>query len=123
MKLPPFSKRLAEARARGLVPRRFGYGHVCVALHWSQTASAGLPRIVCPPDEEPASFRWDFLAGLTVHVQYWPEEAHRIPALVDALLAAGVARVETVDRDGFERGEPLAKCWPRFELEGLRHAA
>jgi hypothetical protein len=98
-------------------------GHVCVALHWDQTASAGLPRIVCPPDQDPASFRWDFLAGLVVHVQYRHEDAHRVPALVDAMLAAGVARVEAVDRDGLERGEPLERCWPRFEQGGLRDAA
>lgn len=122
-RLPPFAKALAEARARGLVPRRFGCGHVAVALDWDQVGSAGLPRVVCPPDQGPEAFDWRFLAGLVVHVQHGPEDASRIPDLVDALLAAGVARVEAVDREALARGEPLEKCWPVFEQEGLSYGA
>ncbi|MCP5191189.1 MAG: hypothetical protein H6988_12505 [Pseudomonadales bacterium] len=58
-----------------------------------------------------------------MHVQHGPEDASRIPDLVDALLAAGVARVEAVDREALARGEPLEKCWPVFEQEGLSYGA
>ena len=122
-RLPPFSKQLAEARARGLVPRCFGCGHVCVALYWDQVTSAGLPRVVCPPGDAPDSFRWDFLAGLRVHIQHHQADADRIPLLVEALLADGVAAVEAVNLDLMRRGTPMEVYWPRFDREGLKDVA
>lgn len=123
-RLPPYAKVLAEARARGLVPRRLGAGHVCVALHWNQTATSGLPRIVCPPGEDPRSYCWDFLAGLSVYVHHFQADAGRIAPLVAALLDAGVERVEVINRDIMERQDvPVAAWWVVFDREDLRHAA
>jgi hypothetical protein len=122
-RLPPYASEIAEARARGQAPRRYGTGHVCVSLDWNQTPSAGLPRVVLPPGEAPASFNWRFLAGLDVLVLYLDADDARVSDLVDALFRDGVARVECVNAEALARGEPLDAYWPRFEREGPRHAA
>lgn len=113
MRLPPYGKPLADARRRGLVPRRLGLGHVVVTLGWHEP-SAAHPRVVLPEEEAVEEFDLAFLCGLHVTVIHDDYDAHRVPDAVEALLAAGAAQVDAVNRDTLE--------WPRYE-PGSRHAA
>lgn len=122
-RLPAFAAELAAARRRGLVPRRLGFGHVAVVLSWSNRATAGLHRIVFPPDVHPAALDLTFLAGLHVLLTHFDDESDRAAAAVDALLTAGAARVDCANLDAIDRGEDLARAWPVYKREALRHAA
>lgn len=120
--LPPYGRQFAGARARGLVPRRLGLGHLVVVLDW-QEPSGAMPCIVIPPESDPATYDLGFVAGLHVTINHRDEHAGRVPSVVDALLAAGAVVVDAVNREALARGDGLEAAWPRFELEGLRHAA
>jgi hypothetical protein len=122
-RLPAFAAELAAARRRGLVPRRLGFGHVAVVLNWDNRSTAGLRRIVLPPDVELAALDLGCLAGLHVLLTHTETESARAAAAVDALLAAGVWRIDAANLDAIDRGDDLARAWPVFDQEGLRHAA
>jgi hypothetical protein len=47
-RLPPRGKQFADARARGLIPRKLGLGHLVVLLDWREPSGA-MPYIVIPP--------------------------------------------------------------------------
>ncbi|MCP5191021.1 MAG: hypothetical protein H6988_11610 [Pseudomonadales bacterium] len=122
-RLPPYAKPLAEARAKGLMPRRMGMGQVCVVLSWDSHATAGLHRVVLPPDLAPENVDFGWLAGLAVLLTHTDGEASRVPAVLDAILANSAARVDVINLDQVRRGAPLLDAWARFEPEALRHAA
>lgn len=122
-RLPAFAAELAAARRRGLVPRRLGYGHVGLVLNWNNHATAGLHRLVLPPDVELDAVDLGCLAGLHVLLSHTESESARAAATVGALLAAGVHRVDAANLDAIDRGDDLAHAWPVFEQEGLRRVA
>lgn len=122
-RLPAFAAELAAARRRGLVPRRLGFGHVALVLSWNNRATAGLHRIVLPPDVELDALYLGCLAGLHVLLSHTETESARAAAAVNALLAAGVSRIDAVNLDAIERGADLASAWPIFEQECRRRAA
>ncbi|MBM3272831.1 hypothetical protein FJY94_06235 [Candidatus Kaiserbacteria bacterium] len=122
-RLPAFAAELAAARHRGLVPRHLGFGYVAVVLNWDNHATAGLHRIVLPPNVELATLDLGCLAGLHVLLTHTETESARAAAAVDALLAAGVWRIDAANLDAIDRGDDLAHAWPVFNQEGIRHAA
>jgi|GEM_PF-4405904 len=122
-RLPAFAAELAAARRRGLVPRRLGCGHVAVVLNWNNRATAGLHRIVFPPDVELDALDLGCMAGLHVLLTHTETESARAAAAVDALLAAGASRVDAANLDAIDRGDDLARAWPVFEQDGLQRAA
>jgi hypothetical protein len=119
LRLPAFAAELAAARRRGLVPRRLGCGHVAVVLNWNNRATAGLHRIVLPPQVELEAFDLDCLAGLHVLLTHTEAESARAAAAVNVLLTAGVSRIDAANLDAMERGDDLARAWPVFEQDGL----
>jgi hypothetical protein len=121
-RLPPFGKAILEARQRGIKPRKMGLGHVVVNLHW-KAPRAGMTRIVIPRDLNPADASLHFLAGLHCTLIYRRNDAARVQAAIDALLAAGATPVDVVNFDALKAGASLDACWPRFEQEGVGHAA
>lgn len=121
-RLPPFGKQFADARARGLVPKMRGLGHLVVVLDWDDPC-ASIPRIVIPPGADPAQFTLTFVAGLHVTINYADRHAARVLDVVDALLAAGAARVDAVNREALARSADLDAAWPSFAGRGVRHAA
>ena len=114
---------VVAGRRRGEVPRRLGCGHVGLVLNWNNHATAGLHRLVLPPDAELDAIDLSCLAGLHVLLTHTESESARAAATVDALLAAGVRRVDAANLDAIDRGDDLARAWPVFEQEGLRRAA
>ena len=122
-RLPAYAAELADARRRGLVPRRMGFGHVCVVLDWENHATAGLHRLVFPPKASLSDMDLSCLSALDVLLTFRETEANRAAAAVNAILAAGARRVGAVDLDAVERGDDLLKAWPVFDGAGARHAA
>lgn len=122
-RLPAFAAELAAARRRGLVPRRLGFGHVAVVLSWNNKATAGLHRIVFPPDVEPDALDLDCLAGLHVLLTHTESESARAASSVNALLAAGVTRIDAANLDAIKRGDDLSSAWPIFEQGSSQRAA
>lgn len=92
-KLPAYGKALADARRQGLVPQQFGYGHVAVTVDWRTKSTAGLPRLVCPPDDDISVMDFSCLAGLAVLLPFAADDAARAAEAVAAMLAAGAAGV------------------------------
>lgn len=121
-RLPPHGKQFAEARARGLIPRKLGLGHLVATLDWNEPSGA-MPHIIIPPGTDPARLNLAFVAGLHIAISHTDRHAARVPAVVDALLVAGAAVVDAVNCEGLARGEGMDSCWPRYEREALRHAA
>jgi hypothetical protein len=119
---------MAEGRQRvgessmslNLMLRLQGFGHIALVLRWDDHGTAGLPRVVVPADADVAALDFGFAEGLHVLVPHRDADAARVGAVVDALLAAGAARVDAVNREALARGNGLDACWPRFEQEG-RH--
>ena len=120
-KLPPFAKQLAEARAAGLVPRLLGGVHVCIVLAWDEHRTGAVYRIVMPDD--PTTYDLRSVSGLHVRLAFTGNDAHRVAAAIDAILAAGPSSLETVNNDLREAGAPRAVWLAVFVMEGLRHAA
>lgn len=120
-RLPPYARPIADARARGLIPRRLSGVHLVVVLDWHERRTGAVPRIVLLGD--PASFDLRFLAGLDVRLPYTGRDAERVASAVDALLAAGAVSVETVHHDLREAGAPHHKWLTIHQREELRHAA
>ena len=120
-KLPPFAKQLAEARARGLIPRRLGGVHIAITLDWSERRTGGVHRLVLPTD--PTGFDLRCLAGLDVRVVHATHDASRVLAAVDAVLAAGATTVETVNHDLIAAGAPRDAWLSTYRQEVMRHAA
>lgn len=120
-RLPPHGKQFADARARGLVPRRLGHGHLAVVLNWNERRTGAMPRLVLEGD--PASFDLSFLAGLDVLLLHTRRDATRMADAVTALLNAGALHVEVVDHNLREQGAPMERWWTMYEQEELRHAA
>ncbi len=121
-RLPPHGKQFADARAKGMTPRPKGLGHLVVLLDWREPCAA-MPYIVIPPGSDMDLINLSFVAGLHITVSHTDEQSSRVLAVVDALLAAGAARVDAANRDALARGESLDAAWPTFEKEVLRHAA
>lgn len=92
-KLPAYGKALADARRQGLVPQPCGYGHVAVTVDWRTRATAGLPRLVCPPDDAISVMDFSCLAGLAVLLPFEAADAARAAEAVTAMLEAGAAGV------------------------------
>lgn len=107
--LPPHGRQFADARARGLIPRKLGLGHLVVTLDWHEPSGA-MPRIIIPPGSDPARLNLAFVAGLHITISHADRHAARVPAVVDA-----------VNREALGRGEGLDSAWPRFEREELSH--
>lgn len=121
-KLPPHGKQFADARARGLTPRRLGFGHMVVVLDWNQPTAAHAFIIVLD-GVDPAGLNLSFCAGLHVTISHTDDKAHRVQHVIDALFAAGAGRVDACNLDALDRGDDLDAAWPRFYREELRHAA
>lgn len=115
-RLPPYAKPLANARRQGLMPRMKGFGHVAVVLDWQNTATAGLHRIVVPRDMPLEELDLTCLRGLQVLLTYRQADAHRVEAVVDAILKAGAQWVEAANLDLFDQDEPMSKAMVRLQL-------
>lgn len=122
-RLPAYAAELAKARRQGMAPRRLGFGHVAVVLGWENRATAGLHRIVFPPDTPLAELDLACFAGLDVFMTHTEAESARAAEAVERLLVAGAHWVETVNLDAFDRGADLMQAWVRFERGALRHGA
>jgi hypothetical protein len=122
-RLPAYAAELAAARRRGLVPRQLGFGHVAVVVAWENRATAGLHRIVFPPDTPIAELDLTCFAGLNVFMTHHEADSARAAEAVERLLAAGAHWVETVNLDALDRGVDLMQAWVRFEQGGMRRAA
>ena len=122
-RLPANAKELYSGRRRGLVPRRLGFAHVAVVVAWENRATAGLHRIVFPPDTPLDELDLACFAGLNVLLTHREAESARAAEAVERLLAAGASWVETVNLDALDRGMDLMQAWVRFEQGALRHGA
>jgi hypothetical protein len=79
-RFPAFGRQLMQRRMSGEVPRE-----VIISLSW--TLGRAFDRIVIPGDVPAENLDLRMLAGLDVTIAHHAEDAHRVPAVVDAVLA------------------------------------
>lgn len=97
-RLPPFGRRIADLRKRGLRPA----GTVWVmADQWPKFTPerTSNPRVVLPADGDPEHYDWRFLSGLDVIVKHCRSRTGRgrLRALLRALLRANPLRLIVAD--------------------------
>ena len=102
-RFPAYGKQLNAMRRAGKIPARL----VIVTFDWK--LARAYPRIVLADDTAPAEINFSFLAGLQVQVVYRLTDAHRVNAVVEAILKVNPSFLATfaVDRVGEEGARAL----------------
>jgi len=103
--LPPYSKEIADARRRGLVPARGSFGHIAIGFEWRLDIVPDFPVVVFPPGRAAAEFNWKFVAGLDVFIMHRDSDIPRLHALCCELFSARANDVQTFNMDKASRGE------------------
>lgn len=111
LKLPPYSKDLAAARLRNLVPPKQEW-HVVISMEWRDPAPRW-PVVVCPPGKDPFDYDWRFLAGLEVLVMHRDQDEVTAYQLMSALFQSRADRVVmfNMDHPHFWRFVPKAGAY------------
>jgi hypothetical protein len=120
-RLPPYARPIADARARGLIPRSLGGVHLTFTLDWRERRTGGAGRVVLPDD--PGTYDLRFVAGLDVRVSFTEADAHRVPTAIDALFSAGARLVELVNLTLMDDKAPRERWLSVLTREAMRHAA
>ncbi len=120
-RLPPYARPIADARARGLTPRRLGGVHLTFTLNWRERRTGGAGRVVLPGD--PGAYDLRFVAGLDVRVAFATDDADRVPAAIDALFSAGARLVELVNLTLIDDKAPRERWLSVLTREVMRYAA
>lgn len=98
-RLPPYARRIVDARRRGERMDRILIATGADA--WKQAAAAADPLAILPDGEDVQAFVWTFVRGLPCQiVQTAPCSAARMDQLAVALVQAGSPRVELLSPGG-----------------------
>jgi len=98
-RLPPYARRIVDARRSGDHPERILIATGANA--WKRAAAAAEPLAILPEGEDPQAFLWTFVRGLPCQiVQTAPCNAERMDQLAVALVQAGSPRVELLSPEG-----------------------
>ena len=79
-RMPAYGKRLMKMRCDGMVPAR----PVIVSFEWN--IGGAYPRIVITDEFPVAELNFGYLAGLAVQIVYRGKDAHRVHAVVEAIM-------------------------------------
>ena len=98
-RLPAYGKQFMSMRKSGRAPSL----RVMVTFDWD--LAKAYPRIVIPDDTSAEQLNLGFLAGLPVQVVYRRKDAHRISALIDAVLGVNPSYLSTFALDLVDTGD------------------
>ncbi len=104
-RLPAYARPLADARRRGLVPKRHSLGHIVVTFEWRPDCAPDFPVVVVPPEYDPDALDWHFVAGLEIFVMHRTVDRLKVERLVKALHNAKATAIKSFDMDMATAGQ------------------
>jgi hypothetical protein len=110
-RMPAYGKRIMEMRRSGKVPTN----RVMVTFDWS--LAKAYPRIVIADDMSADHLNFTYLAGLAVQVVYRQKDAHRISAIVAAILEINPSSLVTFALDLVESGNAATLIKPYQNIQ------
>ena len=108
-RLPAYGKQFMAMRKSGRVPSL----RVMVTFDWD--LANAYPRIVIADDTH--EWNLSFLAGLPVQVVYRRKDAHRVSALVDAILEVNPSCLSTFAIDLVDTGDAVTLIKPYQNIQ------
>jgi len=96
---PAFGKRLMLIRQTGKVPSKV----VMVVFNWK--LGAAYPRIVITEDTNTETLQFGYLSGIPVQIVYCSQDAGRVDAVAQAILAVNPSYLSTFALDLAEIGK------------------
>ena len=87
---------------------------VMVTFDWE--LAKAYPRIVIPDDTPAEELNLGFLAGLPVQVVYRRKDAHRVSALIDAILGVNPSCLSTFALDLVDTGDAVVLIKQSIQL-------
>lgn len=90
---PPFGKRLTLMRQIGKVPSKV----VMVVFNWK--LGAAYPRIIITEDTNTETLEFGYLSGIPVQIVYCSQDAGRVDAVAQAILAVNPSYLATFALD------------------------
>ena len=109
-RLPAYGKQFMAMRKSGRAPSL----RVIVTFDWD--LAKAYPRIVVPGDTPVGELNFSFLAGLPVQVVYRRKDAHRVSALIDAILAVNPSYLSTFALDLVDTGDAVTLIQQSIQL-------
>ena len=98
-RLPAYGKQFMSMRKSGKAPSL----RVMAVFDWD--LAKAYPRIVIADDTPAGEWNFSFLAGLPVQVVYRRKDAHRVSALIDAILDVNPSCLSTFAFDLVDTGD------------------
>ncbi len=108
---PPYGKQFARMRQGGIIPARM----VMVVFTWGLAKK--WPRIVIPGDMPYEGLNFDYLAGLPVEIAYRSQDAHKVNAVSQDILAVKPSFLSTLGLDLLDTNEARTLLKPCVEME------
>ena len=105
-RLPAYGKQFMTMRQSGKAPSL----RLMVTFDWD--LAKAYPRIVIPDDTPAGELNFSFLAGLPVQVVYRRKDAHRVSALIDAILEVNPSYLSTFALDLVDTGDAVTLIKP-----------
>ena len=109
-RLPPYGKAFMTMRKSGRAPSL----RVMVTFDWD--LAKAYPRIVSADDTPAEELNLGFLAGLPVQVVYRRKDAHRVSALIDAILGVNPSCLSTFALDLVDTGDAVVLIKQSIQL-------
>ena len=109
-RLPAYGKQFMTMRKSGRVPSL----RVMVAFDWD--LAKAYPRIVIADDTPAAGLNFSYLAGLPVQVVYRRKDAHRVSALIDAILEVNPSCLSAFAIDLVDTGDAVTLIKQSIQL-------
>ena len=109
-RMPSYGKQFMAMRKSGRVPSL----RVMVTFDWN--LAKAYPRIVIADDTPAAELNLSFLAGLPVQIVYGRKHAHRVSALIDAILEVNPSSLTTFAFDLVDTGDAVTLIKPYIQL-------
>ena len=115
-RLPAYGKQFMSMRKSGRAPSL----RVMAVFDWD--VAKAYPRIVIADDTPAGELNFSFLAGLPVQVVYRRKDAHRVSALIDAILEVNPSCLSTFAIDLVDSGDAVVLIKP-YQNAQLAEAA
>ena len=110
-RLPAYGKAFMAMRQSGKAPSR----RVIAVFDWD--LAKAYPRIVIADDTPTGEWNLGFLAGLPVQVVYRRKDAHRVSALIDAILGVNPSYLSTFAFDLVDTGDAVTVIKPYQSIQ------
>ena len=109
-RLPAYGKQFMTMRKSCRAPSL----RVMAVFDWD--LAKAYPRIVISDDIPAGELNLSFLAGLPVQIVYRRKDAHRVSALIDAILEVNPSSLTTFAFDLLDTGDAVALIKPYVQL-------